>query len=71
MKRFVRADERDVRPVKGRHDLGRPLANNLPREESTHRVRHGVMRVDHVEVLVRSDLGQLRREAERVRRVFE
>ena len=54
----VAADERDVRAVQGRHRAWRAVAGvgaeNLMRQIRRRRVRHGVVRVQQVEVMARA-----------------
>ena len=55
--RRVAADQRDIRAVQRRHDLrhaiGRVRRHDLAREIGGRGVRHGVMRVDDVEMMFR------------------
>ena len=60
--RRIAADQRDVGAVQRRHDLrhaiGRVRRHDLPREIRGRGVRHGVMRVDDVEVMLRARPGR-------------
>jgi len=65
---LVASDQRDVRAVQ-RGDHLQIGAEDLLREVRADRMRNRVVDVQDVELLVRRDLGHLRRQRERVRRI--